>query len=97
MPRLDIGFRANPDSLVAYDRGTLQRIGSVEFKLTDNACYLDNISVVPEVRRQGIATQLVQEMLSHVELPYEKVYWRAVGGLGKSLKRSIDRKNKVVS
>ena len=92
MPKLDLGFRSNVDSLVVYDRGTLQRLGSVEFTLLNDECYLDNIETAPAVRRQGVATQLVQALLEQLDLPYEKIRWGIREASGITLKHSLDRK-----
>lgn len=86
----DLGFRASPTSLVAYDKSTLQRVGSVEFALFDGACYIDNMETVAVIRRQGVATKLVHELIKEVGVPYQKLRWAIRSDEGVALKRALD-------
>jgi ribosomal protein S18 acetylase RimI-like enzyme len=92
MHRDDIGIRANTASIIAYDKGTLAKVGAVAFVMDGNDCYLDSVNIVPSARGKGVATRLVKELLTHFDIPYQNVRWRVGDAKARAFRRSIDKK-----
>jgi len=99
---MDVGFRngqgyydreqRRTDWITAYDKDTLEKVGTVLFRVHGNKCYVQDVFVFPNFRRQGFATRLVQAMISNTKLPYQQLRWGIKSDDGVALKRALDRR-----
>jgi GNAT superfamily N-acetyltransferase len=97
---LDLGFKSGGEVLagyfsgwiVAYDRGSLEQVGFLQYTLLDEEYYLDHIEVYPQFRRKGICRQLIEAFMEQEGIPYERIHWAAGATSGRKVKKKMDRR-----
>ena len=92
---LDEEGQTHPRGIVsAYDRSIRQEVGNLLYSIYNDKLDIDNVEVVPNYRRQGLATKMIQFLLA--EYPELTLMPQIVSNDGAHLFRNL-REKKIVS
>ncbi len=83
----DFHNNQNDYILAAKDASTMQLVGMVEYSEYDNEIYINNILVKEDLKRQGIGTQMIEELKQKYGV---KIHWGYSTPKGSTLYESMD-------